>query len=377
MSPPSSNLRSVRRFNPVPRIRFLAVLAVLAASVLLGRLWFLQVKDGPLWRERAERQYMISAELPPERGEIFFSGRDGIYPAAVNKDYLLLYIVPREIKEEQREEVVRFLRDLLGEKFDEEKLRAKLARSDDPYEIVARKLDVSLEEKVREQAPPGVYTQREKYRFYPAGALAAETIGFLTPTGEKGRYRGVYGLERSFEKFLAGKDGSLKQARDSAGRWISLLDREFRPAEDGADLILTIDRAVQTAAREILKETVKRHRADRGSILVMRPDGDILAMASEPNFDPNNYGRVEDQSLFVNPIVSHTYELGSVVKPITMAAGLDSGKISPETTFVDVGFVKEAGYTIRNSQDKVYGRQTMTEVLENSINTGVIFVEKT
>ena len=111
--------------------------------------------------------------------------------------------------------------------------------------------------------------------------------------------------------------------------------------------------------------------------LVMDPiTGKILAMANAPDFDPNKYAETEDYGLFLNPAVSSTYEPGSIMKPIAMAIGIDEKKVSPMTEYVDTGSVTESGYTVRNSEGKVYGRSTMTKVLEDSINTGMIFVER-
>ena len=104
--------------------------------------------------------------------------------------------------------------------------------------------------------------------------------------------------------------------------------------------------------------------------------GKILAMANVPTFNPNEFSSVEDMSMYLNPIVSHTYESGSVFKPITLAIGLDAGVIDPDTTYRDTGVIYEAGYEIMNSDEKSYGKQTMKQVLEESLNTGTIFVER-
>jgi cell division protein FtsI/penicillin-binding protein 2 len=126
-----------------------------------------------------------------------------------------------------------------------------------------------------------------------------------------------------------------------------------------------------------LKKAVEKHGADGGRIIVMEPvTGKILAMANEPSFDLNDYSSVESLELFKNSNVSDAYECGSVFKPFTMAAGLDTGKINSNTTYIDTGQAQEAGYVIKNSDGKAYGQQTMTEVIEKSLNTGVIFVEK-
>jgi cell division protein FtsI/penicillin-binding protein 2 len=149
------------------------------------------------------------------------------------------------------------------------------------------------------------------------------------------------------------------------------------PAKNGVDLVLTIDDTVQYEIEKILKATMEKHQADGGSILVQEPStGKILAMANYPNFNPNEFGKVEDMNAFSNSSISGTYESGSVFKTFTLASGIDAGVISANTTYVDVGVINEAGYNIKNSDEKAYGEQTMTQVLEKSLNTGVIFVER-
>ncbi len=154
-------------------------------------------------------------------------------------------------------------------------------------------------------------------------------------------------------------------------------ERQIVPARNGDSFILTIDHIVQYETEKILKSAVEKFDASGGSIIIMEPDtGKILSLANYPSFDPNNYAKAEDINAYRNPAVSDPYECGSVFKGITLAAGLDSGKITPATAFTDTGSVKEAGYTIKNSDLKANGLQTMTQVLEKSLNTGAVFVEK-
>ncbi|KKQ60860.1 MAG: hypothetical protein US82_C0027G0001, partial [Parcubacteria group bacterium GW2011_GWC1_38_22] len=189
--------------------------------------------------------------------------------------------------------------------------------------------------------------------------------------------KGMYGLEAFWEKALRGESGSIKQEGDSRGRWIPVSDRDVREAKDGPDLILTINHTVQFEVEKIVKETMEKFSADSASVIVMEPKtGKILAMANQPSFNPNDFSQTEDISRFVNPAVSEPYESGSVFKAFTEAIGIDDGKINGSTTYVDTGVVKEAGYEIRNSDLKANGVQTMTQVLEASLNTGVIHIEK-
>jgi cell division protein FtsI/penicillin-binding protein 2 len=224
----------------------------------------------------------------------------------------------------------------------------------------------------------GVYIGSETNRYYPGGEFAAPLIGFVAGrsdglAGEEGKY----GLEAALNTSLQGKNGNLEEERDSAGRWISLTDRVLHPAENGDDFVLTIDRTVQFEAERILHDSISQYAADGGTIVVMEPKtGNILAMATLPQFDPNTFGEVKKYETFLNGATGVSYEPGSVMKPLTMAMGIEERKVNPNTEYVDTGEVFEAGYHLKNAEGKVYGRSNMYRVLDQSINTGVIFVQR-
>lgn len=370
-SPGAASDGSDRSFRG--RLNALLLFVFVIGIVAVARLVVVQVFGHDRWAALAENQHSVSAEILPDRGEIFFREGNTTYPAAVNREYPLLYVVPRDI--EDIPGTASALAGITG--IPVEEVLSKFADRDDPFEAIKKKLSEEEAARVRELGAEGVHLLTEKYRYYPAGTLAAQTVGFVSARdggrGETGRY----GLEASLEEELRGKAGHVKQDRDAAGRWISTSDREMDPSEEGMDIVLTIDRVIQHEVERILREAVERHGADSGSIVVMEPKtGNILAMASEPTFDPNEYAKTEDFSRFLNPVVSQAYEPGSIMKPLTMAIGIEEGKVSPDTEFTDPCAVVEAGYTIRNAEEKCYGRSSMRKVLEESINTGVIFVEK-
>lgn len=347
-------------------------LVLFIGLVIVIRLYSLQVIASRSYRFFAENQHKISQVLTPKRGEIFLKEGGGEkYPLAVNRDQQMAYMVPKEVA--NKDEVVEKISEILG--LDREFVRGKLSDPEDMFEVLKHKLNDEEVSKIRELKMSGIYLSPESFRFYPGGELASQVIGFVGSDGEK--EKGRYGLEAYFEENLKGKEGKLNQERDTGGRWISITDRQIDPAEDGISLVLTIDHTVQYEVEKILKETVEKHGADNGSVIVMEPKtGKILAMANFPNFNANDYGKTEDISLFMNTSVSLPYECGSVFKTITLAIGIDDGKIGPDSTYTDTGLVKEAGYGIKNSDEKSYGNQTMTQVLEKSLNTGVIHVEK-
>ncbi len=175
---------------------------------------------------------------------------------------------------------------------------------------------------------------------------------------------------------MAGKAGLIKSAKDAVGALITIGPRSITKAENGVDIVTTLDRTVQYTACQKLKVYVEKFSAEGGTVIIMKPDGAILAMCSEPDFDPDKYNEIEDINTLNNPAIFTAYEPGSVFKMITMAAGIDTGKITPETKYTDTGELKIGGYTIKNSDLKAHGEVTMAQALDKSLNTGAIFVEQ-
>jgi len=241
--------------------------------------------------------------------------------------------------------------------------------------VIKKKASSEEVDKIRQAQLKGVHFENEKWRYYPGNELASQEIGFLG-YNDKGEPVGRYGVEQYFNDVLSGQSGSLEEDSDVAGRWISVGKRLMQQATDGSDLILSLDQTIQFKTELALKNAIKKHGADGGKIVIEDiSTGKILAMASVPTFNPNKYSEF-DSKTFRNPIISDNYEPGSVFKIITMSAGLDSGRVSPNTTYNDTGAVTANGFTIKNSDEKAHGQQTMTEVIDKSLNTGVIFVEK-
>ncbi len=357
--------------SPATRVHFLLFVILLTGLVVVARLFFLQVLSHDKWVALAEGQHNATLELSADRGEISMRDGENEYPLAVNREYETVYVVPKDVVE--KDTVAVELSRILG--MDAGVIRDKLDRPNDPFEVIKKRLTDEEATRVRELKQKGVALLPEKYRYYPAGELAAQVVGFAS-LGEKGG-AGGYGVEASFDKDLRGQTGTLLQEKDASGRWIPLSDRDIMHAENGDSFVLTLDRVIQYETEKILKESLEKYAADRATAIVMEPKtGKILSMASVPQFDPNNYSKVEDYSLFLNQAVSTAYEPGSIMKPLTMAIGIEDGKVSPTTEYTDTGAVVEAGYTIRNAEDKVYGRSDMYKVLDESINTGVIYVEK-
>lgn len=353
------------------RISALVLFVFGLSAVLIARLAMLQVVQHDSYASRASAQQSVSHELPPERGEIFLSDQGEPYPVAVNRQYFLAYAVPGEVRDPMKA-----AHDLSVElNLDESMLLEKFVKTHDPFEVLKHRLSDEEVDRVRSMRIEGIFLLPEIFRYYPGFDLASQTIGFVGMRDD--HYEGRYGIEASFEESLKGEAGFVSSKRDAGGRRISIGEKSFSEPESGANIVLTIERVVQYEIEKILKESIEAFQADSGTIVVMDPKtGSILGLASFPDFNPNEYAKTENVETFLNPAVSLAYEPGSVMKPITMAIGIEDGKVNAHTEYVDTGFVKEGGFVIKNAEGKVYGRSTMIQVLDESINTGVIFVER-
>ncbi|MFZ2882583.1 MAG: penicillin-binding protein 2, partial [Candidatus Moraniibacteriota bacterium] len=353
------------------RIYFLLVMIIGVSIVIFLRLYSLQVSAHDSYLALAENQHSIFRNLIPNRGEIFLKDRDALYPVAVNKEISMAYAVPKEI--ESPKDASDKISEILA--IDRDELFEKLNKKDDMYEILKHRLSDDESTKIKELKLKGVYLSDESLRYYPAGELAAHVLGFV---GWKNNdFGGRYGTELLFDNELKGQEGELFQNKDTSGKWIATGEKAITHAKDGDSYILSIDHIAQYETEKMLKAAVEKYQADRGTIIVMEAaSGKILAMANYPTFNPNEYAKTDNMEAFRNLAVSDPYECGSVFKTFTLAAAIDNGKINPDTTYTDTGVVSEAGYSIRNSDLKSNGLQTMTQVLEKSLNTGVIFAER-
>ncbi|MEK7212409.1 MAG: penicillin-binding protein 2 [Patescibacteria group bacterium] len=344
----------------VPRLAVVIVAFGLGYVALVSHLYDLQLIKGPGYLVRAESQYAAANLLKAERGVIYFTDKNGKHlPAVSNKNFPLIYAVPKVI--EDPSETAYQLASILNQP--PENLLPLLSNRTNTYKPLLKKAEAQIVKQVDEMAAKGIYVGSVVERFYPFGKLVAHLLGFVAPNDEDFGESGRYGVEEVYDQQLAGIAGEIK-------------GNKIMPPRSGRDLILTIDPNIQIEAERILQSLQDTYKTKGGSVIVMEPQsGKILAMGSLPNFDPNAYSE-SDIANFLNPVTQQIYEPGSVFKIITMAAGLDSGKITPDTTFYDTGKLELNKRTIKNWDLKAHGTVTMTNVLEKSINTGAAFAER-
>ncbi|HUG14840.1 MAG TPA: penicillin-binding transpeptidase domain-containing protein [Thermomicrobiales bacterium] len=238
--------------------------------------------------------------------------------------------------------------------------------------LLARRLTPEVSAQIVALGIEGIVLDPEPSRMYPFGTFASHVLGFTTYD-----LRGAYGVEGHYDDVLGGSPGKLLGERDGAGNLIALSQSSWDSPIDGADIVLTLDSAVQYAIERILADVVAEQSAAGGTIIVQHTQsGAILGMASLQTFDPNTFNLIDDPTIFLNPAISMVYEPGSTFKSVVMAIGLDDGVVYPDTLFNDdPGYFAVSGHpAITNSQGIVYGAQTMTQVLEQSANLGAIFV---
>ncbi|MDD5438481.1 MAG: penicillin-binding protein 2 [Patescibacteria group bacterium] len=365
-------LRSERKIE----IRFWVFTAVLfiAGAIVILRLGKLQILDHQMYNVLASDQHDLQTKLMPDRGRILIRDRtDGkLYPLASNREAWLVYATPKNMTDPVK--VAQALAPLLG--MQEVDLISKLNKPDDPYENIAKDVPYDTVLKIKELRLEGIAFASQNARLYPEKNMGGQVIGLVTPD-DQGNLIGRYGVESSYQEILAGKPGSLIGEKDATGRRLIFTDQVFREAVNGADIVLTLDRSIQYKACELIKQGVLDYEADNGSIIVADPEtGAITAMCSYPDFDPGDLKNIEDVGVFNNQAVFAAYEPGSVFKAITMASGIEAGKVGPKTTYLDTGLEEIDDHKIKNSDGKANGVQTMQEVMEKSLNTGTIFVQR-
>jgi cell division protein FtsI (penicillin-binding protein 3)/stage V sporulation protein D (sporulation-specific penicillin-binding protein) len=337
--------------------------------ILIAKLFFVQVIHKNLYSEKADKQYATPSGDIFNRGSIFFSKKDGSLVAAgsVSSGFKLA-IKAKDIIDEQA--TYTSISPYLV--MDNDTFIAKALKKSDPYEEIVNHLTKEQADAIDALKLPGVSIFKDNWRFYPGGTLASHTLGFLAfKDNEK---VGQYGLERFY-------NSTLSKPKDEAyvnffAEVFSNLRNSVSNENNQGDIITTIEPSTQHTLESELKGALDKWNADSAGGVIINPQtGEIYAIAGLPDFDLNDFGDVSDASVYRNPIVENVFELGSVIKPLVMAAAIDAGVVKPETTYMDKGSVVVNKKVINNFDKKGRGLSTMQTVLDQSLNTGMVFVE--
>jgi len=387
---------------------FLMAAAAAMALLLTARLAFWQVLDHQHITMLANEQHQVTFKLPAHRGRIL--DRNGQILATDVPVYNVV-AAPDLVTAAARPSVARALAPLLG--VDENKIAAQLA---EPlkFEYLAHRLPQATADQVTALKLTGIGLEQDEQRSYltsadapppapvaavpkpapsptplpktnplsfimvapgirpqPPGprSLGSNLLGFVNYAGQ-----GQYGIEQYWDSVLKGKDGYESTLKTGGDQSITLSDKQRVEPQDGKDIVLTIDSQIQYYAEQALAYGVAATGSEAGQVIVMEPQtGNIVAWADYPTYDANHF-TTTDSALFKDAVVSGLYEPGSVMKVVTMSGGLDSGTVTPTTTFNDPGYTIVDGFRINDWDGKNHGTIDMTEVIRHSLNVGAVHV---
>ncbi|MBE3572248.1 MAG: stage V sporulation protein D [Moorella humiferrea] len=346
------------------RLAFVFFLLAMGLTAVIFRLAWLQLVKGNELQQKALENRLNPMPVTAQRGVIYDRNRHEL-AISIATDYIGAF--PPEIKESGRaEEIAAKLSAILGIPAD--KILEKITRNTG-FEFIERQVEFDKAQKIKDLKLPGIEVVPESRRYYPNGMLAAHVLGFAGIDNQ-----GLEGLEAMYDKELSGEDGKIVLEFDALGHEIPRATHRYIPPQNGHSLVLTIDQTIQyIAERELDKIMASPTKPRKANIVVMDPKtGEILAMASRPAFDPNNYGKYPN-SVWGNPLVRDAYEPGSAFKIITAAAALEEGVVSPTDRFYDPGYIKVGPDTINCWLPGGHGSESFVEGVKNSCNP--VFVQ--
>ena len=370
------------------RRRQMVIFLLVCAGVLIlsGRLYYWQIVDGPMLARLANLEHTQVQTVNAPRGLIYDAQGQLLATNIVRDD---VYVEPAQIVadnpdsfQEVRDNLVQQLHQVLTS-IPISELQTDL-KSALPTVRIATSITPEQSTQLRAKQLSYTFLEPRTLRYYPGGDLAAQILGYVEPDADGAALKGIYGVEEKYNTLLSGKAGSFTAETDLNGNPLTLGSTSSQQVVDGANLTLTIDSTIQYQLQTGLDQAVEQMRAESGTALVVNTrTGAIVAMAGSPSFDPNNYGQYATSTgcrgkleVYINPALYCAYEPGSTMKAVTMAAALDQGVITPNTSFYDNGHLDFSDGTpsVYNWANKAYGQETMTQVLQHSANVGAAWV---
>lgn len=369
------------------RINTVFIFFILAYLLIALRLFYWQFINREQLLVQASSQYFQRFEIPAKRGDILAS--DG-FPLATNEPAFSVYAILPELKNPITDVAAKLALIIVKDRYkdrnldeksleekveqEENNIESKLAAKNVVWVQLARKISQSAKSEMEALNISGLNFQPEFRRYYPEASMGAHILGFVG-FDKYGKDIGYFGLEGYYNNQLKGRPGFLRQERDATGKPIVSQNYQAIPPEDGRTIKTTIDRTVQFIVERELERAVTKYQAKAGSVLVMEPStGKILAMASYPSYNPNNWQDYAEEE-FKNPLVADSYEPGSTFKVIVMAAAINEKIVKPDTICEKCDGPRQiGGFTIRTWNDKYYPNSNMVQILEHSDNVGMVYV---
>lgn len=342
-------------------------LLLLVFVIFIVRLFYLQVIQHDYYKLAALKAQFKQYEIPADRGIIVARDGNQEVPIVLNEPVFTAFADPKYVKDPKA--ASQAIANIIGG--DPSKYES-IMRQDTRYAVLAKKLSKEKSDQITNLKLKGVGTREGSQRTYPQGTLASQVLGFVNDEG-----KGTYGVEQYLDSQLSGKPGELKAITDARGvPLVSNSNNVLREPQTGERITLTLDISMQRRIEDMLKTHLAEVRAPSGSIVVMDPNnGAIKAMANYPTYNPAEFSKVTDPKVFTNPNVSEPLEVGSIMKTLTVGAGLNEGVVNTNTTYYDPGFWKIGDATVKNvEEDGGAATRSVADILRYSLNTGATYI---
>ena len=353
------------------RTDLIRVLLALCFILIVARMYDLQIISHQKYVDLAMSQQTMQNTIFAKRGEIYMMDGDNTTPVVMNEKVYTISVDPFLLRseggQELKEDEAKI--DQLVQGYAVNTWDKVFANEASRYAVIAKNVPYERAKQIKEAKITGVYAQGSTKRVYPEGDLAAQVLGFVNADG-----KGQYGIEGSLNKELTGVNGILKTVKDVNNIPLTIGKNNVRvPAQDGKNVVLSIDRNIQKKTEDAIKATIEKFHVTNASAVVMNPrNGQILAMAGTPTYNPAEYAKVTDARAFQTDVTMSAFNPASVCKTFALAAAVDSGVMTPETTYNNTDLVTIDGWPIQNAIKGHTGNISMQEVLTYSLNAGSI-----
>lgn len=357
-------------FTPGGRARGLAIVITAIMALFVMRLFYIQIIQHSYYVAQAENEQVKQFILHAKRGEIYDMDGDTPSILVMNETVYTAWVDPTQVADKQK--IIDELNKVAGGNTRKD-FSLYIDKKNTRYQVLASKLSRTQAEMLKKENIAGLGFDGVSQRVYPEGQLASQVVGFVDA-----EEAGKYGIEQAQNDMLKGKDGLLKTVTDVRMVPLTVGNNNIKkPAVDGKDIVLTIDRSIQAEVEKALAEGMSRSGAKRASAIVMDPEtGKVLSMATLPSYDPSHLNAIPDASVLNNGTISNPYEAGSDIKTFTVATGVDKGVITPESTYNNTGKITVADRTINNATKTaaLTGDIPMQTALNWSLNTGMVTI---
>lgn len=351
------------------RSRILAGAVLVISAVFIVRLFYLQIIQHSHYVALAQQEQVKRERIPATRGEIYALSGTTPVKMVLNETIYTVFVDPVVIIQSgEASEIAKTMNEIAGGNVVDD-FQSKLTVEDSRYQIIAKRLTRTQADKIKEKGYKGIGFQAVSQRVYPEGVLGSQVLGFVNADGI-----GNYGVEGYLNEELAGTDGRLETVTDISDVPLTIGNDNIREAaKNGKNVVLTIDRNIQSKVEEALANGLKRSNATDASAVVINPTtGKVMAMANLPTYNPSKYYEVTDASLFNNATISSPYEPGSDMKTYTMATAIDKGVASATDTYYNTDYITVDDRTISNATKGHTGTITFQTALTWSLNTGFV-----